>query len=109
MRGFFYILALTGVLLLNGHAAQAKSQEDILAGLANQDAAVSIEQLEGIMSKLDSEVGLDNLNGLLQKAVDKHPQLAELVLIMQEYGVLTDIKISDKQREAFRKKLAARQ
>lgn len=110
MRGFLYIIALTGVFFLCGlHTVQAKSQEDILAELTNQDTPISVEQLEGIMSQLDSEVGLDKLNAILQKAVDKHPQLAELVLIMQEYGVLKEIVIPEKQRLAFQKKMAERQ
>lgn len=109
MRGFFYILALTGVFFLCGlHTADAKGKEELTipANMTDEQAMITIEKLEGIMSKLEAQGGKDGLNSTLQNAVKKHPQLAELVLILQEYGVFTDIVIPAKQRQEFQKKLA---
>lgn len=118
MRGLLLLFAIYGLFIIYGistaEAARGGPGADNIAheesikdlSWAERDAQSATANIENVLERIDEMVGLDKLIAVFEEAAQKHPQIAELILILQEYGVFTDLEVPEEAREAFQKKLA---
>lgn len=109
MRIFLFLAAIYSVMIICGvgiaHAQIAppvcktgncgpqdnRSIDEIVGSVGSMDA----EQIEKFMAKIEKSVDKDKLLITIQKAVDQNAEIRNLVSIIQQYGVLTEIKIRE--------------
>jgi methylaspartate ammonia-lyase len=68
-----------------------RSIDEIVGSVASMDS----QQIEDFVSKIENTVDKDKLLQTIQKAVDQNAQIRNLVSIIQQYGVLTEIIIRE--------------
>lgn len=56
-----------------------------------------IAQIQTLLETIETKVSQEKLQSIIQSAADKNPQVADLLKIIQEYGVLTNITLDDKE------------
>lgn len=68
-----------------------RSLNDIVGSVGSMDA----EKIEKFMTKIEKSVDKEKLLKTIQKAVDQNAEIRNLVSIIQQYGVLTEIEIRE--------------
>lgn len=56
-----------------------------------------IAQIQKLLKTIETKISQEKLQSIIQSAADKNPQVAELLKIIQDYGVLTHINLDDKE------------
>lgn len=56
-----------------------------------------VQKVQDALATLETKISQEKMNNMIQSAADKNPQIKELLAIIQEYGVLTDIELKDKE------------
>lgn len=70
-------------------------EKQLASDIQNEEELIT--QIQDILKKIETKVSKEKLHAIIQGAVDKNPQAAELLKIIQQYGVLTDIQLNKKE------------
>ena len=111
MRILFFLTVLYGALILYGvnasHARggacsdpQCTEKEiavDVDGEIPREDDIIS--QIQNLLATIESKISKEKMHGIIQNAAEKNPQVAELLTLLQHYGILTDIEISTENSE----------
>lgn len=68
--------------------------------LADEDIS---QKLVEFIDQVEAKVGTGKIQEIIQAAAEKNPQVAELLLMLQEYGVLTDITLDIAEARSAKK------
>lgn len=112
MRGLLFLFAIYGLFVVHGiNVAEARgggrcdgsecTEQADPESWAEQDARIAVTKIEMIIAQIDETIGIDRLMQAFEEAAQTHPQLRELVLILQEYGILTEVSLDGSDGETL--------
>lgn len=109
MKIFLFLLGFYVSLIVYGvSTADARQPDDgksttmtISEQLADEDTS---KKLVEFIDQVEAKVGTGKIQEIIQAAADKNPQVAELLAMLQEYGVLTDITLDTSQLKSSKDK-----
>jgi hypothetical protein len=112
MRILFFLTVFYGALIFYGvSASHARggacsdpqcTEKEIAADVEGEIPSEEdvITQIQNLLATIESKISKEKLHGIIQNAAEKNPQVAELLALLQQYGILTDIEISTEHSEA---------
>ena len=103
MKTFLFLLTFYITLVVYGVSASyagrggACSDTSCTEQETAQEATLAA-QIEAFLKNIEEKVDPKKLEQLIKQAAEKNPQVGELLKIIQEYGVLTQIKLDDLEK-----------
>lgn len=109
MRLFIFLGIFYAFIVVFGITSSQAATEEPCTGIQcveeniNLDAELNedeiISKLQALLDSIEDKVSMEKLHGMIQKAAEQNAQVAELLKLVQEYGVLTEIKLDDPANE----------
>ena len=100
MRVFIFLSVFYALMIAFGftqsYADNGKKDETInseLSALAANEGM--IQKIEELIAQIETKISPEKMQSLIQAAAKDNPQVAELLKIVQQYGVLTEITLDD--------------
>ena len=67
--------------------------EEQLAQNGEFDEEALIAKLESLIASIQEKIGAEKIQNAIKTAAESNPQIAELLALVQDYGILTDIDL----------------
>ena len=111
MKTLFFLFGLYGLVLVFGlnaaHAASpspsSSSEEcsgaDCALVLNETETENLVRDIEALLAKIEQKISVERLHAVIRQMAEENPQIRELLEIVQQYGVLTEIELTEQTPE----------
>lgn len=71
------------------------TEKEISESALNRENEDLIAKIQELLDLVEAKIGMEKLQSVIQQAAEKNPQIADMLKIIQEYGVLTEITLDE--------------